>query len=48
MLSLNDFLMLNMCDVTSVREVLVIMILLRNYGTVVYVIFQGEEWSALP
>jgi hypothetical protein len=46
MLSLNDFSVMNACDVPiSVRRVLVIMRPHRNYNTVVYAIFRGGEWS---
>jgi hypothetical protein len=43
MLSLNDFPVMNVCDVTNKREkkiILAIMRLLRNYGTVIYAIFR--------
>jgi hypothetical protein len=46
MLSLNDFSVMNVCDVTNKRKkVPVIMRPLQNYGIVIYVIFRGEEWS---
>jgi hypothetical protein len=40
-LPLNDFPVMNVCDVTNKRKriILVIMRLLGNYGTVVYAIF---------